>query len=65
MSSLPRKAAIPIEIGTGTTREPCWMAMSPWLKAGGTAAEINGQGFARDVETAVNRKNCAYRLRLS
>jgi hypothetical protein len=39
--------------------------MSPWLKAGGTAAEINGQGFARDVETAVNRKNCAYRLRLS
>jgi hypothetical protein len=21
--------------------------MSPWLKAGGTAAEINGQGFAR------------------
>jgi hypothetical protein len=39
--------------------------MSLWLKAGGTAAEINGQGFARMWKLPGNHKNRAYRLGLS
>jgi hypothetical protein len=65
MSSLPRKAAIPIEIGTGTTREPCWMANVAVVEGWRNGGRNQGPRFRQDVETAVNRKNCAYRLRLS